>query len=104
MAVYCMSFGLCNAPATFERLMEKVLQKLLSKICLVYLDDVIIFRKSFKEMIGNLKKIFLQLQMANLKINPEKRVLFRKRINFLGHVMSAEGITTDPKKIETVQD
>ncbi|KMQ86077.1 krab-a domain-containing protein [Lasius niger] len=63
-------FGLCNAPATFARLMERVLYKL-SKICLVYLDDVIIFGKSFEEMIKNLRKIFLRLRAANLKINPK---------------------------------
>jgi len=49
-----MSFGLCNAPATFQRLMEKVLHGLLFKICLVYLDDIIIFGKNFNEMLNNL--------------------------------------------------
>ena len=56
-----MPFGLCNAPATFQRLMEKVLHGLLFKICLVYLDDVIIFGKNFNEMVENLKKVFLRL-------------------------------------------
>lgn len=51
-----MPFGLCNAPTTFESLIEKVLQEMLSKICLVYLDDVIIFLKSFSEILENLKK------------------------------------------------
>lgn len=53
-----MPFGLCNAPATFERLMEKVLQGLLSKICLVYLDDVVIFGKSFSEILENIPSRF----------------------------------------------
>lgn len=57
-----MPFGLCNAPAMFERLMEKVLQKLLSKICFVYLDDVIIFGKSFDQMLDNLKVAFQKLE------------------------------------------
>lgn len=67
-----MPFGLCNVPATqkrFERLME---QKLFSKICLVYLDDVI-FSKNFEGMIENLKKVS---SIANLKLNPKKCVSF----------------------------
>jgi len=73
-----MPFGLCNAPTTFERAMEQILQKFLSKICLVYLDDVIIFSKTFEEMIENLKKYFLE-RKVNLKINPEKCILFEKK-------------------------
>ena len=99
-----MPFGLCNAPATFERLMEKVLRNLLSKICLVYLDDVIIFGKSFTEMINNLKIVFLRLREANLKLNPKKCVLFNKNVKYLGHVVSAEGVVTDPDKITVVKD
>jgi len=67
-----MPFGLCNAPATFERLMEQILQGLVTKICLVYLDDVIDFGKTFEEMIENLKQIFIRFRKANLKINPKK--------------------------------
>jgi len=99
-----MPFDLCNAPATFERLMEKVLHKLLSKICLVYLDDVIIFGRSFDEMVENLKEVFLRLRAANLKINPKKCVLFSKSVKYLGHVISAEGVATDPEKVVAVRD
>jgi len=67
-------FGLCNAPATFERLMEKVLSPVLNKICMVYLDDVIIFGKMFEEMVKNLREVFLLLRKANLKLNPKKCV------------------------------
>ncbi|KMQ87964.1 krab-a domain-containing protein, partial [Lasius niger] len=99
-----MPFGLCNAPATFEKLMERVLQKLLSKVWLVYLDDVIIFSKDFKEIIRNLKEVFLRLRTANLKINPKKCVLFGKNVKYLGHVISEKGITTDPEKIIAVKN
>jgi len=74
-----MPFGLCNAPATFERLMEKVLHRMLSKKCLVYLDDVIIFGKSFDEMLENLKMVFSRFREVNLKINPKKCSFFQKR-------------------------
>lgn len=72
-----MLFGLCNAPATFEHLMEKVLQDDLSKIYLVYLNDVIVFSKSFEDMIFNLRRVFLRFP-ANLKINPKKCSFFWK--------------------------
>jgi len=73
-----MPFGLCNAPATFERLMEKVLHGVLHKICLVYLDDVIIFNKIFTGMLHNLREVLLRLMEVNLKINPKKCSLFSR--------------------------
>jgi len=73
-----MPFGLCNAPATFQRLMEKVLKEYLSKIYLVYLDDIIVFGKSFEEMVENLNKVFKRIREVNLKINPEKCIFFLK--------------------------
>lgn len=99
-----MPFGLCNAPATFERLMEKVLRRLLPRICLVYLDDVIVFGKSFEEMVSNLREVFLCLRSANLKVNPKKCTFFERSVKYLGHVISLEGITTDPEKIIAVKD
>ncbi|GAB1869457.1 RNA-directed DNA polymerase [Camponotus japonicus] len=99
-----MPFGLCNAPATFERLMEKVLHGLLSKKCLVYLDDVIIFGKTFDEMMENLNIVFSRLKEANLKMNPKKCTFFQKNVKYLGHIISNKGVTTDPEKIIAVRD
>ena len=99
-----MPFGICNAPATFERLMERVLQNILSKICLVYLDDVIVFSKTFEEMIENLRKVFLRLRSANLKLNPKKCSLFGREVKYLGHIVSEQGITTDLEKISAVKN
>jgi len=67
-----MLFVFCNAPATFKRLMEKVLQQLINKICLIYLDDVIIFIEDFEGMLKQLEQIFFRLRSANLKLNPKK--------------------------------
>lgn len=99
-----MPFGLCNAPATFERLMEKVLEGLLSRICLVYLDDIIIFASSFNEMLENFKKVFLRLNSVNLKVNPKKCILLAKNVKYLGHIVSSGGVSTDPEKISAVKD
>jgi len=99
-----MPFGLCNAPATFERIMERVLQEYNSKICLVYLDDVIIFGKTFEEMIQNLKKVLSRLREVNLKVNPKKCILFSQKVKYLGHIISSEGISTDSEKINAVNN
>ncbi|GBM40902.1 Retrovirus-related Pol polyprotein from transposon 297 [Araneus ventricosus] len=99
-----MSFGLCNAPATFERLMETVLRGLSSEACLVYLDDIIIVGRTFEERFNNLRKVFQRLQKANLKLSPKKCRFFQKEVTYLGHVISAKGVKTDPEKIKAVVD
>jgi len=96
-----MLFELCNTPATFERLMKRILQHLITKICLIYLD-VIVFGKTFKEMMGNLRQIFLKFWETNLKINSKKCNLFGKQAKYLSHVITAKGISTDSKKTATV--
>jgi len=73
-----MPFGLVNAPATFERLMENVLHGLQWDICLVYLDDIIVMAKDFEGMIENLRQVFGRLQDAGLKLNRKSVVCLRK--------------------------
>ena len=66
-----MPFGLCNAPATFERLMEQVLQGLPTQVCLIYLDDILITGKSFVDHLSNLRQVLDRLRDVNLKLSPE---------------------------------
>ena len=99
-----LPFGLCNAPATFERLMEAVLAGLQWDICLIYLDDIITFGRNFGEAVENLKKVMERLRGAGLKLKPKKCELFAKSVPFLGHIISDEGVATDPEKIKAVQD
>ena len=99
-----MPFGLCNAPATFERLMETVLTGLQWDICLIYLDDIIVIAKSFEEMLENLEKVFLRLSLAGLKLKEKKCHIFAEQVQFLGHTISPNGIATDPKKIEIIKE
>jgi hypothetical protein len=96
-----MPFGLCNAPATFERLMETVLRGLTYDSCLVYLDDVIVIGCTFKEHLLNLWKVFQWFQEAHVKLSPKKCQLFQKEVWYLGHV-SPEGINTDPGKLKAI--
>lgn len=99
-----MPFGLCNAPATFSRLMNLVLGGLNWTRCLCYLDDVIVFGSTFEIALRNLKDVFECLRKANLKLKPKKCTLFQTEVAYLGHRVSKAGISCDPKKISAVQD
>ena len=99
-----MPFGLCNAPATFERLMERVLGQLQWHICLCYLDDILVYSRSVNKHLEDLRAIFLKLREANLKLKPKKCHFFRKQVSFLGHIVNSEGIHTDPAKVEKIKN
>ena len=96
-------FGLCNAPATFERLMDRVLQGLLRSRCLVYLDDIISFGTTFDDSLDNLTLIFERLRSYGLQLKSTKCHLFQSSVPFLGHVVGRDGLECDPRKIEDVK-
>ena len=97
-----MPFGLTNTPATFQRLMESCLSDLHLNWCIIYLDDVIVFLKTPEEHIARLEAVFKKISDAGLKLKPSKCKFFKKRIHYLGHIVSNKGIETDPKKIEAI--
>ena len=97
-----MPFGLCNAPATFQRLMDLVLAGLQWSTCLVYLDDVVIAGKTFKEHISRLRAVFQRLREAGLRLQPAKCSLCQKKVDFLGHTVSEKGVATDHSKTDKV--
>ena len=99
-----LPFGLCNAPATFERLMENVLSGLRWETLLVYLDDVIVFGRTIQQTVDRLEVVLERFRGAGLKLKPSKCHLFKKEVKYLGHVVSEKGIHTDPEKISAVQD
>lgn len=98
-----MPFGLTNAPATFQRVMDNVLKELIGKCCLVYLDDIVVFSSSLQEHMTHLKLVFQKLAQANLKLQIEKSEFLKKEIEYLGHIVTAEGIKPNPKKIEAIK-
>lgn len=98
-----LSYGLCNSPSTFQRLMDLVLADLQWTTCLVYLDDIIVFGKTFQEHLGRLEQVFRKLHGANLKVKPSKCNLFAKQVSYLGHIISANGVKADPSKVEAVR-
>jgi hypothetical protein len=99
-----LSFGLTNAPGTFQRLMNYVLRSVIGKMCLVYLDDIIVFSKSKEEHLANLGRIFDLLKEADFKLGLSKYKFMRESVQYLGHVISANGITPDPEKIEILKN
>lgn len=97
-----MPFGLCNAPATFERLMDKVLAGLPPETALVYTDDILVSGQTIQKQLDNLEQVFQHLRNARLKLSPKKCHLFQKQVKYLGHIISQNGITIDPEKLKTV--
>ena len=95
-----MPFGLCNAPATFQRLMEAVLVGLAS---IVYLDDILVMGRTFEEHLDNLTQVLSRLKQAGLRLKPKKCHLAKRKVCYLGYVVSNEGISADPVKVEAVK-
>jgi len=97
-------FGLCSAGSTFQRVMDLALNGLNFNMCLVYLDDIIVYSSTVEEHLLRLRKLFNRLRMADLKLKLSKCSLLRAEVSFLGHLVSGEGVATDPSKIELVRD
>lgn len=99
-----MPFGLKGAPATFQRLMMSILREENWEELLIYLDDVLIFSKSFEEHMVLLDKVFTKLRIANLKLQPSKCSFARSEVKYIGHVVSRSGVAPDDQKIRAVRD
>lgn len=99
-----MPFGLCNAPATFQRLMQRCLGGQVHDSLLIYLDDVVVYSSDFDTHIKHLEQVFGKLAAHGLKLQPHECSLFQKKVTYLGHVISGEGISTDPEKTIVVQN
>ena len=97
-----MPFGLCNAPATFSRLMDTALTGLSWKICLSYLDDVIVFSATWQEHLQRLRQVFQRLRESGLRLHPEKCCLGERKVDFLGHEVSAEGLRPSPRNVDAL--
>ena len=98
------TFWLSNALATFQHLMETCLGEMhLKCICIIYLDDIIVFSKTPEEHIERLRGVFVKLAAAGLRLKPSKCKFFKSKVNYLGHIVSKEGIETDPRKNEAIE-
>ena len=98
-----MAFGLTNAPATFQRLMETCMGEMNLKECLIFLDDILVFSSTFEEHLERLEGVFARLEKHNLKLKPSKCEFFKSEVKYLGHIVSEKGIQTDPEKISALK-
>ena len=99
-----MPFGLCNAPATFERLMDKILRGMVWDRCMCYLDDIIVYGGNFRQTLENLEKVFGKLRNSGLKLKPTKCNLFKEELLYLGFIVSGEGVSSDPAKLDSLRN
>ena len=95
-------FGMTNSGATFERVMELALKGLQWHTCIIYIDDVIIFAKSYDEHIDRLKSVLERFRHANLKLKAKKCELVKSEVTFLGYKVNEHGIRPDPNNVAKV--
>src|SRR5256885_7224469 len=99
-----MPFRLCNAPITFQHLIDTILRDILWQYVVVYMNDINVGLKTFKDHLLHLEQVFLRLRQARLKLSPEKCFFFKDELPFLGHVVSCKGIHTDSEKLRVIKE
>jgi transposase InsO family protein len=98
-----LPFGLTNAPATFQKVMNDVLGSLVGKCVVVYMDDILVYSKNATEHEEHLRMVLQLLREHKLYCKLKKCSFFQKEVAFLGHLVSGEGVRADPRKVETVR-
>ena len=99
-----MPFGLKGAPATFQRLMASIFADYLWLILLIYLDDILVFSSSVNQHLERLRLVFLKLREAHLKLKPSKCFLLQREVEYLGHILSREGIAPTSRLVDAVEN
>lgn len=99
-----LPFGLKNAPAIFQRTLDDILNEYIGKFCQVYVDDIIIYSKNEADHAKHIETIFETLRKANMKVQLDKCKFFQTEVVFLGFIISASGIKTNPEKVKAILD
>lgn len=99
-----MGMGLVNAPSTFQRLMDSILAGLQFEVCLIYLDDLIVFSKTFEEHLQRLRLVLQKLKENNLRLKSSKCSFLKNELEYLGHTVSAQGVKPQDEKIRAVAE
>ena len=99
-----MPFGLCNAPASFTRLMQACLNEQIFQILLAYLDDILIYSQTLEEHLNRLEMVLNRLQKRGLKLKLEKCNFRKRKVTYLGHEVSGDGISPEPQNVAAVKE
>jgi transposase InsO family protein len=102
-----LPFGLSNAPATYQRLMEECIEGIHDgdeQFCQIYLDDVIVASKSFDQHLEHLRRVFDRFRQAQMKLSPKKCFLFQDKVCYVGHTVSADGIEANQDTVDKIRD
>ena len=99
-----MPFGLCNAPATFQAMMDHLFHNILDKGVVIYLDDILIYAKNMAEQQRLVKEVLKRLDKAGLSINAKKSQWHSPKVEFLGYSISEDGITMSTENVQVVKD
>ena len=97
-------FGLCNAPATFQSMMDNIFHNLLDNAVIVYLDDILIYTETVDKHIPLVQEVLSRLGKASLGMNLKKSSFHIRKVEFLGYIISKQGIEMSEKKIEEVKN
>jgi len=99
-----MPFGLCNAPAAFQRWINAVLLDHIDMCCIVYLDDVLIYPNTLQQHRKDVSNIIEAIRKSGIKVKPSKCEFHQNEMEYLGFILGQEGVKTDPVKIQAMWD
>ena len=97
-----MPFGISNAPAAFQRWINRILRRYLDICCIVYLDDVLVYSKSLTEHWGDVRNILEAIKESGMKLKPLKCEFHKEEIEYLGFIINSEGVMIDPVKTNVI--
>jgi hypothetical protein len=99
-----MPYGVTGGPATFESVMNVILAPLLRKCVVVFIDDILIYSKSWEDHLQHITEVLTILHHNHFHIKISKCSFAKQQLTYLGHIVSSQGVATDPSKIESIKD